>query len=121
MARALLGLRRVLVSVPRAMRIDRMTTKAQEAVRAAVDIASRRGNPELYPEHLIKAILDQDGGVGAPLTQKAGVDPATVVRALDAKIETYPRVSGGAEPNLSRRALAVLQRAEDEAKALKDD
>src|SRR5690349_5474784 len=101
------------------MRSERMTTKAQEAVRAAVDLASRRGNPELYPEHLIRAIVDQDGGVGAPLVQKAGADPANILRLLDAKIDTYPRVSGGAEPNLSRRALTLLQKAEDEAKALK--
>jgi ATP-dependent Clp protease ATP-binding subunit ClpB len=98
-----------------------MTTKAQEAVRTAVDLASRRGNPELYPEHLVQAIVDQDGGVGGPLLQKAGADPANVLRALGAKIDAYPRVSGGAEPGLSRRALAVVQRAEDEAKALKDD
>src|SRR5690242_4224059 len=104
-----------------AMRLDRMTTKAQEAVRAAADLASRRGNPELYPEHLLHAIVEQDGGVGGPLLQKAGADPANVLRLLEAKIEGYPRVSGGAEPGLSRRGLAVLQKAEDEAKALKDD
>ncbi|WP_437957195.1 ATP-dependent chaperone ClpB [Sorangium sp. So ce119] len=103
------------------MRIDRMTTKAQEAIREAVDSGSRRGNPELYPEHLVRAIVGQDGGVGAPLVQKAGADPAGLVRLLEAKIDTYPRVSGGAEPNLSRRSLAVLQKAEDEAKSLKDD
>ena len=103
------------------MRLDRMTTKAQEAVRTAVDLASRRGNPELYPEHLVRAIVDQDGGVAGPLLQKTGADPAAVLRALDAKIDAYPRVSGGGEPALSRRALAVFQRAEDEAKALKDD
>ncbi|MDC0683767.1 MULTISPECIES: ATP-dependent chaperone ClpB [Sorangium] len=103
------------------MKIERMTTKAQEAIREAVDFGSRRGNPELYPEHLVRAIVSQDGGVGAPLVQKAGADPAGVLRLLDAKIDTYPRVSGGAEPNLSRRALTVLQKAEDEAKALKDE
>ena len=103
------------------MRLDRMTTKAQEAIRAAVDLASRRGNPELYPEHIVQAIVDQDGGIGGPLLQKTGADTASVSRALQEKIDAYPRVSGGAEPNLSRRALAVMQRAEDEAKALKDD
>ncbi|KYF87714.1 ATP-dependent chaperone ClpB [Sorangium cellulosum] len=103
------------------MRIERMTTKAQEAIREAVDFGSRRGNPELYPEHIVRAIVGQDGGLGAPLVQKAGADPAGLLRLLDAKIDTYPRVSGGAEPNLSRRALAVLQKAEDEAKALKDE
>jgi ATP-dependent Clp protease ATP-binding subunit ClpB len=98
-----------------------MTTKAQEAVRSAVDLASRRGNPELYPEHLLLAIVDQDGGIGGPLLQKVGADPARVSRLLEEKVDGYPRVSGGAEPNLSRRGLTVLQKAEDEAKALKDD
>ncbi|MDC0749792.1 ATP-dependent chaperone ClpB [Polyangium mundeleinium] len=103
------------------MRIDRMTTKAQEAVRTAVDLASRRGNPELYPEHLLRAIIAQEDGIGAPLLEKAGVDPGRVLQALDAKIDSYPRVSGGAEPSLSRRSLGLLQRAEDEMKSLKDD
>ncbi len=104
-----------------AMRIDRMTTKAQEAVRAAIDFASRRGNPELYPEHLLRGILAQEDGIGAPLLAKAGADSAFILQAIDAKIDGYPRVSGGAEPSLSRRALAVIQRAEDEMKSLKDD
>jgi ATP-dependent Clp protease ATP-binding subunit ClpB len=103
------------------MRPDKMTTKAQEAVRAAADLASRRGNPELYPEHLLRAIVEQEGGIGAPLLQKAGADPANVLRLLDARIDTFPRVSGGAEPNLARRTLTLLQKAEDEIKALKDD
>jgi ATP-dependent Clp protease ATP-binding subunit ClpB len=98
-----------------------MTTKAQEAVRAAVDLASRRGNPELHPEHLIHAILGQEDGIGVPLLQKAGVDPATIMQLVGAKIDSYPRVSGGAEPGLSRRGLGLLQRAEDEMKGLKDD
>ena len=103
------------------MRPDKMTTKAQEAVRAAADLASRRGNPELYPEHLLRAIVEQEGGIGAPLLEKAGADPANVLRLLDARIDTFPRVSGGAEPNLARRTLTLLQKAEDEIKALKDD
>jgi ATP-dependent Clp protease ATP-binding subunit ClpB len=98
-----------------------MTTKAQEAVRAAVDLASRRGNPELYPEHLLHAIIEQDGGIGGPLLQKAGADPTRVIALLGEKLDGYPRVSGGAEPNLARRTLTVLQKAEDEAKTLKDD
>src|SRR6185436_4006614 len=105
----------------RPMRMERMTTKAQEAVRAAVDIASRRGNPELYPEHLLRAILVQDGGVGGPIVQKAGASLDDLLRALDARIDSYPRVSGGAEPQLSRRSLTMLQKAEDITKELKDD
>ena len=103
------------------MRPDRMTTKSQEAFRDAVDLASRRGNPELVPEHLMKALLAQDGGIALPLFQKAGGDAAALERRLDEHIEKLPRVTGGAEPGLSRRTLEVVRKAEDEAKNLKDD
>ena len=53
-----------------------MTTKSQEAFRDAVDLASRRGNPEVVPEHLIRAMLSQDAGIALPLFQKAGGDAA---------------------------------------------
>src|SRR5256885_982106 len=103
------------------MRPDRMTTKSQEAFRDALDLASRRGAPELLPEHIVRAMLAQDGGVALPLFQKTGGDPAALERRLDEKIESLPRVSGGAEPSFARRTLEMLRRAEDEAKALKDE
>src|SRR5450755_2015978 len=104
------------------MRFDRMTTKAQEALRGSIDYATRRGNPELYPEHLLRELLLQDGGIVSPIITNAGGNPKTVGAELDKKIGNYPRVSGASgEPALSRRALAVFQRAEDESKALKDE
>src|SRR5215472_3744362 len=103
------------------MRPDRMTTKSQEAFREGVDLASRRGNPELYPEHVLVAMLDQEGGVARPLVQKAGGDADALQRAAQARVEGFPRVSGGAEPGLSRRMLEVARKAEDQAKTLKDD
>jgi ATP-dependent Clp protease ATP-binding subunit ClpB len=98
-----------------------MTTKSQEAFRASADIAARRGNPEILPEHLIRAMLEQDGGIAAPLFQKAGGDPTALARRVDAHLDKLPRVSGGAEPTLSRRTLEALRKAEDEAKTLKDE
>lgn len=103
------------------MRPDRMTTKSQEAFRAAADLASRAGNPEIVPEHLILAMLDQDGGIALPLFQKAGGDPDALASKVQSYVDKLPKVSGGAEPTLSRRTLEVLRRAEDEAKTLKDD
>jgi len=103
------------------MHPDRMTTKSQEAIRDALDAASRKGNSELYPEHLLLAILAQDGGVAGPLLQKAGADVEALAKAVAQRVEGFPRVSGGAEPGLSRRMLEVVRKAEDEAKALKDD
>ena len=104
------------------MRPDRMTTKSQEAFREASELAARGGNPELVPEHLMKAMLAQDGGVALPLFEKAGGDPATLDQRLDAYIQKLPKVGGSnAEPSLSRRTVEVFRKAEDEAKALKDD
>ena len=103
------------------MRPDRLTTKSQEALREGVDLASRKGNPELLPEHMLVAMLAQDGGVAGPLLQKAGADLSTLEAQFQKRIDGLPRVSGGAEPGLSRRASEMLRKAEDEAKALKDD
>jgi ATP-dependent Clp protease ATP-binding subunit ClpB len=103
------------------MRPDRMTTKSREAFQDAIERASRLGNPELYPEHLLAAMLDQEGGVASPLLQKAGADVSVLRDAVARKLEGFPKVSGGAEPGLSRRALEVVRKADDEAKALKDD
>jgi ATP-dependent Clp protease ATP-binding subunit ClpB len=98
-----------------------MTTKSREAFQDAIDRASRFGNPELAPEHLLTAMLDQEGGVAAPLLQKAGVDVSALRQAVVGKVDGLPRVSGGAEPGLSRRTLEVIRRADDEAKQLKDE
>ncbi len=103
------------------MRMDRLTTKSQEAVRAALDSASRRGNPELIPEHLLIAILEQEGGVGGPLLERAGAQVKALVRELTQRVDALPRVSGGAEPSFGRRTVPLLNNAEDEAKRLKDD
>jgi ATP-dependent Clp protease ATP-binding subunit ClpB len=98
-----------------------MTTKSQEAIRDAIDAASRKGSPELYPEHLLLAVLAQDGGVGGPLVQKAGGDVEAIAKAVTLRVEGFPRVAGAGEPGLSRRLLDVVRKAEDEAKTLKDD
>ncbi|MCL2776909.1 MAG: ATP-dependent chaperone ClpB [Polyangiaceae bacterium] len=103
------------------MRPDRMTTKSQEALREAINLASRRGNPELVPEHFVLAMLTQDDGIALPLFQKAGGDSPLLERHAKEYVEKLPRVTGGAEPGLSRRMLETVRKAEDEAKALKDD
>jgi ATP-dependent Clp protease ATP-binding subunit ClpB len=103
------------------MRMDRLTTKSQEALRTALDLASRRGNPEIIPEHLLIAVLEQDGGVGGPLVERAGAKPNALVKDLSVRLDALPRVSGGNEPTFGRRLVPLVQQAEDEAKRLKDE
>src|SRR5580692_4210623 len=103
------------------MRPERMTTKSREAFQGAIERASRLGNPQVLPEHLLAAMLEQEGGIAAPVLQKAGVDVAALRAALAAKIEGLPRASGGAEPGLARQTLELIRRADDEAKQLKDE
>jgi ATP-dependent Clp protease ATP-binding subunit ClpB len=103
------------------MRFDRYTTKSREAVTDAGDRASRRGNPEVTPEHLAAALLAQEQGVVPALCSKAGADPQKLLAEFERHLERLPKVSGGSEARLSTRLHGVLQKAEDEAKHLKDD
>ncbi len=103
------------------MRMDRLTNKSQESMRAAVDSATRRGNPELIPEHLLVAILEEEGSVGAALVQRAGAEPKALIQSLTERIDQLPKVSGGQEPGFGRRTVPFLNAAEEEAKKLKDD
>lgn len=103
------------------MRMDRFTTRTREALAAAQNEATRRGNPELLPEHLVLALLDQEQGVLAALVQKAGANSEALRAEFERVVERLPRVTGGSEPSLSRRTATLLQKAEDESKALKDE
>ena len=98
-----------------------MTAKSRDAFAAVVEMAARAGNPEVHPEHLLLAMIDQEGGVGGPLLQKAGVDIGKLRGALKARVESFPKTTGGSEANFSRRSYDVLRGADDEAKQLKDD
>jgi ATP-dependent Clp protease ATP-binding subunit ClpB len=98
-----------------------MTTKSREALQDALSRATKLGNPEVTPEHLLSALLDQEGGVAAALVQKAGADVGTLRQAVREVVDGLPRVAGGAEPGLSRRLLDVIRGADEEAKQLRDE
>jgi ATP-dependent Clp protease ATP-binding subunit ClpB len=103
------------------MRMDRFTTKSQEALRDAVDMAVRRGNPEVIPEHILVAILRQEDGIGRPLVEKVGANAEALAKELEERIQKLPQTSGGAEPSFGRRAVPLLSKAEEESKKFKDD
>jgi ATP-dependent Clp protease ATP-binding subunit ClpB len=103
------------------MRLDRLTNKTREALQAAQNEAISRGNPELLPEHFLLALLEQEGGVAKPVLDKAGADARALATELRRKVENLPRVSGGAEPSLSRRLRELLTQTWKQTEELKDE
>ena len=103
------------------MRLDRLTTKTREGFAAAQQLANELGNPELYPEHLALALLVQEGGVAAPIVQKAGADPKALIESLRKRLGEMPKVKGGSEAALNRRSRQLLTDAWSETEAMKDE
>jgi ATP-dependent Clp protease ATP-binding subunit ClpB len=103
------------------MRIEQFTLKAQEALQAGQTLARRMGSPEVEPEHLGKALLTQEQGVAEALLRRIGADPGLVQSRVDEALEQLPKIQGGAGASLSQRLLRDLDKAEDEAKKLKDE
>ena len=99
---------------------DKMTIKTQEALSAAQQDASRRGNGAVEPEHLLLALLEQEGGLVAPILQKIGAAHGTVKAALETALKRLPQVSGAAQLGLSQPLYRVLEGGLKEADALKD-
>ena len=101
------------------MRIDRFTQKMQEGLQAAQDLASKLGHSEVDNEHFLAALLEQSEGVARPLFDKVNVQPAAVEEKLRAELDRRPKVSG-AQLNLGRDLVNVLNAAEGEMGKLKD-
>jgi ATP-dependent Clp protease ATP-binding subunit ClpB len=98
------------------MDFTKLTIKSQEAVAAAQELARRQGNPELYPEHLLLALLDQD------LPRELVLDPDALRAEAEATLGAKPRIQGAVQqPNVSAQFSKVLDRAFDEAKRMQDD
>src|SRR5438552_2366023 len=100
---------------------DRLTVKAAEALQEAASLARARGNPVINDAHLFLALLGQDEGIVVPLLQKAGLNVTQLAADMQREVDRFPKQSGStAEPTLSRELSRLLDRAEDEAKALGD-
>ncbi len=107
------------------MDFNRFTEKLQDAVREAQSTAIRNGNQQVDVEHLLLALLDQEGGLTSSLFNKADVRLDTLRSRLQQEIDRLPKVSGPAggpgQVFVTPRLQSVLTKAEDEAKRLKDD
>src|SRR6476469_617618 len=104
------------------MNLQKYTEKAQEAVLAAQSLATEHNNTQIEPEHLLLALLEQDGGVVPAILQKLNVPSAPLIPQTQREVDRLARRSGGpAEPRVSARLHAVANKAENEAKNIKDD
>jgi len=105
------------------MRFDKFTLKSQEMIQNAQQLAERFGHPQIEPEHLARALLEQKEGVIPPLLGKIGASQNQIINELESILERMPSVSGSGtgQVYLSPRAKAVLDRAFAEAEQMKDE
>jgi ATP-dependent Clp protease ATP-binding subunit ClpB len=104
------------------MRMEKLTIKAQEALAAARDLADQRNHQEVLPEHVLRALIEQDQGVTGALLRKLGVEPEAVTRQLDTTLDQVPQVRGAtAEVFVGRRLKDLLDEATKQSQKFKDD
>jgi ATP-dependent Clp protease ATP-binding subunit ClpB len=104
------------------MKLDKLTVKAQEAIAAARDAAVARNHAEVTPEHLLLALLEQEGGVVPRILSKLGADPRVVRADLDQAFAKLPRAHGAALDVDANRAFKDLwAQAVRESHNMKDD
>ncbi len=107
------------------MDMNRATIKLQEALQTASSHAMRRSHQGMEVEHLLLALLDQEGGIVPALCEQAGTSVAALKQAVEQALTKLPQVQGaGGGPgqiHVSTRLGQVLTKAEDEQHTLKDD
>ena len=79
------------------MNFEKFSERARGFVQAAQTIALRENHQRFLPEHLLKALLDDDQGLAANLIARAGGDPSAALAAVDAALAKVPRVEGGGD------------------------
>ncbi len=103
------------------MRFDKFTIKSQEALSEAQSLAGTRGHSQIEPAHLLTALLAQPEGSTIPVLQKLGVSVEQLRGELENLLERIPKVSGGAQPQMSSAVSRALEASFDEAEAMKDE
>jgi ATP-dependent Clp protease ATP-binding subunit ClpB len=103
------------------MRFDKFTLKAQEIVQTSQQLAERFAHQQIEPEHVVRAILEQQEGVIPPLLGKIGADQNQLMQSFEAALEKIPRVSGAGagQAYISPRSKAIMDKAFIEAEQMK--
>ena len=104
------------------MKLDKLTEKSRDALQSAHTLAENWTHPEIEPEHLGVALLEQSDGTATPLLQAVGADAAGVKQSFTHKFTDFPRAEGqAAQIGVSRRTQEILRSAQKEADRLKDE
>jgi ATP-dependent Clp protease ATP-binding subunit ClpB len=108
------------------MDLNRLTEKAQDALRQAQSLAQGQGHSQIDVEHVAVALLSQEGGVASRVVEKAGGNPGALVRRLRQALDRMPRVSGPGAPAAGQVYIAprlneVVNAAESEAQRMNDE
>ncbi len=102
------------------MDLSKFTERSRGFVQAARTIATRESHQRLAPEHILKALMDDEQGLASNLISRAGGDPARVMQALGTAMGKMPQVSGDAQVYLDGTTAKVLAEAEALAKKAGD-
>src|SRR5919108_675374 len=104
------------------MRLDKLTTKSQEALQQANALAEKRNHQAIDAEHLLFALMGQKEGVVISLLQKLGVPLGSVTERLQKALDRLPQVTGAtAQAFITPRLKKIIEAAEEEAETLKDE
>ena len=104
------------------MNFNKLTVKAQEAVSEAQNLARGAGNPEFTPEHLLIALLRQEGGIVVPILTKLGLQPGQIEAEVAAEVAKFSRVGGAsAEPMIGSTLRKVFDAAFNAATQFNDE
>jgi ATP-dependent Clp protease ATP-binding subunit ClpB len=104
------------------MNFNKLTVKAQEAIGEAQNLARGAGNPEVTPEHLLLALLRQEGGIVTPILNKLGLQPGAIEMEVAAEVAKYSKVGGAsAEPMVSPALRKVFDAAFNAATQFNDE
>jgi ATP-dependent Clp protease ATP-binding subunit ClpB len=104
------------------MRLDKLTIKSQEALQQAQGLAEKRNHQAIDVEHLLFALIGQKEGVVLALLQKLGIPLGATTERLQKALDRLPQITGAAgQTYITPRLKKVIESAESEAEALKDE
>ncbi|MFN8526809.1 MAG: ATP-dependent chaperone ClpB [Chloroflexota bacterium] len=103
------------------MNANKLTEKSQEAIAAANRLAEERRHTQIEPEHLLYALVAQEGGVAPAALEKLGVAPSGLLPRIEQAMDRFARAGGPTSMGVSPRFRGMFERAQTEAERLKDE